>query len=81
MIDALALAKELRNAGDSPEKAEAIAGAINRALETHVATKDDLRQLGEKLDAKIAKGTLTLFIALTGVIAIATGLLLAFLHR
>ena len=51
MIDTLALAKRLRQAGDTPEHAEALAEALAVGLNDHVATKSDISALSAKIDA------------------------------
>ncbi|MHB8228144.1 MAG: hypothetical protein ACYDFS_05360 [Vulcanimicrobiaceae bacterium] len=92
MIDTLALARKLREAGDSQQHAESVAEAIGEAINERAVTKNDLLLVEQRLDAKItgvetrleatiAKSTLTLFVGLTSVIAIATALLAAILHR
>ncbi len=69
-----------------------MADAIGEAINERAVTKNDLLLVEQRLDAKItgvenrleatiAKSTLTLFVGLTSVIAIATALLAAILHR
>ncbi len=52
-IDTLEIAKALRAADFSPDKAEAVAGAIGRAIAGGVATKADLLELQNNLRTEI----------------------------
>lgn len=52
-VDTLALAKELRAADFAGPQAEAIAAAIGRSIVETTATKGDLKQLGNELQAEL----------------------------
>ncbi len=88
MIDTLAIAKQLQEAGDTPQHAEALANILGRTLQETTVTKHDLREaiaaldhkidtVEQKLDSKLSRSILGLFAAQSAVIAIATSLVLA----
>ncbi len=85
MIDTLAIAKQLQEAGDTPQHAEALANIFGKALQENVATKRDLREaftaldhkIDEKfgiLDHKITTHTLNLFLGLSGTMIAVVGI-------
>ena len=53
MIDTLAIAKQLQEAGDTPQHAEALANILGRTLQENTVTKHDLREAVAVLDRKI----------------------------
>ena len=53
MIDTLAIAKQLQEAGDTPQHAEALANILGRTLQETSVTKHDLREAVATLDRKI----------------------------
>ena len=52
-FDTLKAAKQFGKAGFSREQAESLAGAIGESINDRLATKDDLKELEERLTAKI----------------------------
>ena len=52
-FDTLKAAKEFGEAGFSREQAESLAGAIGQSINERLATRDDLKQLEERLTTKI----------------------------
>ena len=86
-LDTLEIAKRLRNAGFSEPQAEAVTGVLRDARDadlSQLATKTDLSQLEAKLTSEIGSLRLEmeilrrdLTIRLGGMIAAATGILLA----
>ena len=70
MFDTLKAARRLTDAGFDEEKAGAIVSAFAEDINERVATKDDLRQLEERLDHRLT-------IRMGMVATTATGVLLA----
>ncbi len=53
-FDTLTYAKKLQEAGVPPQQAEAHAGALQELVEGNVATKQDLREMEARLEARMA---------------------------
>ena len=70
MFDTLKAARRLTDAGFDEEKAGAIVSAFAEDINERIATKDDLRQLEERLDQRLT-------IRMGMVATTATGVLLA----
>lgn len=79
MFDTLKAARRLTDAGFDEEKAGAIVTAFAEDINERVATKDDLRQLEERLDHRLTIRMGMVATTATGVllaaIGIATGVL------
>jgi len=77
MTDRLTLTRALESSGMQSEAAERIATEIYDAIHDTVATKQDLRELELRLDAKIDR----MVIRLGAIVVIVAGLLFAALQR
>ena len=79
MFDTLKAARRLTDAGFDEEKAGAIVTAFAEDINERIATKDDLRQLEERLDHRLTIRMGMVATTATGVllaaIGIATGVL------
>ena len=79
MFDTLKAARRLTDAGFDEEKAGAIVSAFAEDINERIATKDDLRQLEERLDQRLTIRMGMVATTATGVllaaIGIATGVL------
>ena len=77
MIDTLRASRRLQEAGFEEAQADALVGVLADDLADSVATKSDITLLEERLNARINALEQRMIIRLGGLVALATGLIIA----
>ena len=77
MIDTLRASRRLQEAGFEEAQADALVGVLADDLADSVATKSDIALLEERLNARINALEQRMIIRLGGLVALATGLIIA----
>ena len=77
MIDTLRASRRLQEAGFEEAQADALVGVLADDLADSVATKSDIALLEERLNARIDALEQRMIIRLGGLVALATGLIIA----
>ena len=77
MIDTLRASRRLREAGFEEAQADALVGVLADDVSANVATKSDIALLEERLSARIDALEQRMMIRLGGLVAVATGLVIA----
>ncbi len=77
MIDTLRASRRLQEAGFEEAQADALVGVLADDLADSVVTKSDVALLEERLNARIDAIEQRMIIRLGGLVALATGLIIA----